>query len=103
METTTTTYTTRPEAAARISEAHGDAVTSVICGLSIGQVYFVGCDTFTDNGNGMVKIETVSWSLTSEEWKRKHRDFKSGDPRKGTAKILALTNRGTCLVPVTVG
>jgi hypothetical protein len=103
METTTeTTFTTRDEAARTISEAHGDSVTSVACGLSIGQTFFVGLAKFEDNGAGMVRITRQSWSVTADEWSRKHRDFRTGDPRKGTARVLTLTDRGTCLVPVTV-
>jgi len=41
--------------------------------------------------------------ITRSEWRKKHRDFKTGDPRKGTAKMLKYCDGlGTCLVPVTV-
>jgi hypothetical protein len=37
---------------------------------------------------------------TSEEWRKKHRDFKT--TIKGQRYILAMTDRGTSLVPVEV-
>ncbi len=41
--------------------------------------------------------------LTREEWKRKHSDFKGGDPRRGTACHLRYDpQHGTCLVPCVV-
>ena len=41
--------------------------------------------------------------VSRSEWKRLSRDYRSGDPRKGTAKALMQCGGfGTCLVPVTV-
>ncbi len=46
---------------------------------------------------------TEKHTITRSEWRRKHRDFKCGDPRKGTAKIVKwIDGHGTCLVPVDV-
>lgn len=42
-------------------------------------------------------------TITRAEWDRTHRDYRTGDPAKGTAKVLIMVpNRGTCLVPVRV-
>ena len=42
-------------------------------------------------------------TITRSEWRKLHKDYRQGDPRKGTAKILKLVpNVGTCLVPVKV-
>lgn len=102
METTTsTTFTTRMEAAERVAALNGFEFQGAFLALGNGPVS-VGLTTFTDNGAGMVKVETVSFSITREEWKRKPKDYRTGDPRKGTAKVLHLTDRGTCLVPVQV-
>jgi hypothetical protein len=41
--------------------------------------------------------------VTRADWARKPRDYRLGDPRKGTARMLALVDgAGTCLVPATV-
>jgi len=42
-------------------------------------------------------------TITRSKWNKLPRDFKSGDPRRGTAKALMFVDGvGTCLVPVTV-
>lgn len=41
-------------------------------------------------------------TITRSQWRKLHRDFRTGDPSEGTAKVLRLTEQGTCLVPVTV-
>lgn len=41
--------------------------------------------------------------ITRTEWNRTHRDYRTGDPHRGTAKVLRWEEgRGTVLVPVTV-
>lgn len=42
-------------------------------------------------------------TMTYKDWNAMHADYKTGDPRKGTAKILTMVpGVGTCLVPVSV-
>lgn len=42
-------------------------------------------------------------TITRSEWAKLHRDYRTGDPRQGTAKVLKFVDGvGTCLVPVTV-
>lgn len=50
------------------------------------------------------EMETVTeYTITKSEWKNLHRDYRMGDPRKGTARMLKwVDGAGTCLVPVTV-
>lgn len=41
--------------------------------------------------------------VSRSRWQRMSRDYRLGDPRKGTARCLWLIEgEGTCLVPVTV-
>ncbi len=41
--------------------------------------------------------------ISKSKWKSTHRDFRTGDPRKGTAMVLMyVETKGTCLVPVEV-
>lgn len=42
-------------------------------------------------------------TITRSKWNNLPRDFKTGDPRRGTAKALMfIEGQGTCLVPVSV-
>lgn len=42
-------------------------------------------------------------TITRSKWRATHRDYRTGDPRRGTAKVLKFVpGVGTCLVPVTV-
>lgn len=41
-------------------------------------------------------------TITRTQWNNTHRDFRTGDPRRGTAKVVRWTDQGTALVPVTV-
>lgn len=41
-------------------------------------------------------------TMTRAEWDRKHRDYKTGNPRKGTAAVVVHDEHGTCLVPVRI-
>lgn len=46
---------------------------------------------------------TDDYTITRSEWAKLHRDYRTGDPRQGTAKVLKfVAGVGTCLVPVTV-
>lgn len=43
------------------------------------------------------------YAITKHDWKNTHKDYRTGDPRKGTAKKLVnCGGKGTCLVPVQV-
>lgn len=41
-------------------------------------------------------------TITADRWNRTHRDYKTGSPAKGTARMLMMTDTGTALVPVVV-
>jgi hypothetical protein len=54
---------------------------------------------------GPIRLGARAWpfvTMTRAEWDRKHRDYKTGDPRKGTARVLVLDEHGTGLVPVRI-
>jgi hypothetical protein len=54
----------------------------------------------TAKGEAAVADEKI---ISIDQWRKTHRDYKSGDPRRGTAKLVYWDDRtGTVLGPVVV-
>lgn len=47
-------------------------------------------------------MATTQTTISRAQWNRTHADYKTGNPQAGTAAVLMMTDRGTCLVPVVV-
>lgn len=90
-----------------------------VCTRNFPEAYAAGRDARLSGGrhdpkahgldllSGEIKSYTFGWNeattVSREEWNALHADYKTGDPRKGTAKMLTMVpGVGTCLVPVAV-
>jgi hypothetical protein len=47
-------------------------------------------------------MTNTEYTITKAQWAKLPREYRTGDPRKGTAKMLKMTEHGTSLVPVKV-